>query len=76
MACLSSGYRRTESPVRRRTLGRSRLSLQAAIDRENAAMQQERTRMDNELLRELTRKRNVNTLRDNSDRKGKYGGDW
>jgi hypothetical protein len=49
---------------------------QAAIDRENAAMQQERTRMDNELLRELTRKRNVDTLGSDSGSKGKYGGGW
>ena len=48
---------------------------QASIDRENAAMQQERTRMDNELLRELTRKRNNDTLGD-SGSKGKYGGGW
>lgn len=52
---------------------------QAAIDRENAAMQQERTRMDNELLRELTRKRNNDTLgsddsgKDNG-RRGRHGG--
>jgi len=48
---------------------------QAAIDRENAAMQQERTRMDNELLRELTRKRNDDTLGGGgSGSKGRYGG--
>src|SRR5437588_12452515 len=50
---------------------------QASIDRENAAMQQERTRMDNELLRELTRKRNRDTLGDDDPgRKGRYGGGW
>jgi Lhr-like helicase len=49
---------------------------QASIDRENAAMQQERTRMDNELLRELTRKRNNDTLGGDSGSKGKYGGGW
>ncbi len=48
---------------------------QAAIDRENAAMQQERTRMDNELLRELTRKRNNDTLGgDSGSSKGRFGG--
>jgi len=47
---------------------------QASIDRENAAMQQERTRMDNELLRELTRKRNNDTLGGDSGSKGRFGG--
>ncbi len=35
---------------------------QAAIDRENARVQQERTRMDNELLKQLTLRRNEETL--------------
>ncbi len=48
---------------------------QAQIDRENAAMRQERERLDNELLRELTRKRNNETLGD-SGSKGRYGGGW
>jgi hypothetical protein len=47
---------------------------QAAIDKENAKAMQERTRMDNELLRELTRKRNRDTLGDNDSGKGRYGG--
>jgi hypothetical protein len=46
---------------------------QAAIDRENAKSEQERKRMDNELLRELTRRRNQETLGD-SGSKGRYGG--
>jgi len=49
---------------------------QAAIDRENAKVQQERVRMDNELLRELTRRRNNDTLGGDSGSKGKYGGGW
>jgi hypothetical protein len=49
---------------------------QAAIDRENAKVQQERVRMDNELLRELTRKRNNDTLGGDSGSKGRYGGGW
>jgi len=50
---------------------------QAQIDRENAAMQQERHKMDNELLRELTRRRNDDTLGGGgSGSKGKYGGGW
>jgi hypothetical protein len=48
---------------------------QASIDRENARVEQERKRMDNELLRELTRKRNQDTLGD-SGNKGRYGGSW
>lgn len=47
---------------------------QAAIDKENAANQQERNRMDNELLRQLTMKRNRDTLGDDDGRKGRYGG--
>jgi hypothetical protein len=35
---------------------------QAAIDRENARVQQERTRMDNEVLKQLTMRRNEETL--------------
>jgi len=54
---------------------------QAAIDRENAAMQQERHRMDNELLRDLTRRRkrevagddDSNSRRDSGSR-GRHGG--
>src|SRR5258708_6683454 len=54
---------------------------QAAIDRENAAMQQERHRMDNELLRDLTRRRNrelagdddSNSRKDSGSR-GRHGG--
>jgi hypothetical protein len=50
---------------------------QAAIDRENARNDQERKRMDNELLRELTRRRNQDTLGDGDPgRKGRYGGGW
>jgi hypothetical protein len=50
---------------------------QAAIDKENAKAIQERTRMDNELLRELTRKRNRDTVGgDDSGGKGRYGGGW
>ena len=48
---------------------------QAAIDRENAKVQQERVRMDNELLRELTKRRNDDTLGGGGS-KGKYGGGW
>src|SRR5882762_1081781 len=52
---------------------------QAAIDRENARTEQERKRMDNELLRELTKRRNNDTLggddnpKDNG-RRGRHGG--
>jgi len=49
---------------------------QASIDRENAKVQQERVRMDNELLRELTRRRNNDTLGGDSGSKGRYGGGW
>ena len=51
---------------------------QADIDRENAAMQQERTRMDNELLRELTIKRNRDTLGNDDGNKGRFDnrGGW
>lgn len=48
---------------------------QAAIDRENARVDQERKRMDNELLRELTRRRNDDTLGGGGS-KGKFGGGW
>lgn len=48
---------------------------QAAIDRENARVEQERKRMDNQLLQELTRRRNEDTLGGGSS-KGKYGGSW
>lgn len=51
---------------------------QADIDRENARMKQERDRMDNELLRDLARKRNRETVgdddRSDNNRKGRYGG--
>jgi hypothetical protein len=47
---------------------------QAAIDRENARSEQERKRMDNELLRELTRRRNQDTLGNDSNGRGRYGG--
>lgn len=47
---------------------------QAAIDRENARSEQERKRMDNELLRELTRRRNEDTLGNDSNGRGRYGG--
>jgi hypothetical protein len=51
---------------------------QADIDRENARMKQERDRMDNELLRDLARKRNRETVGDDdrpdNNRKGRYGG--
>jgi hypothetical protein len=52
---------------------------QASIDRENAAMQQERTRMDNELLRDLTKRRNRDVTGGDDDRKdsgrgGRHGG--
>ncbi len=50
---------------------------QAAIDRENARVEQERKRMDKELLRELTKRRNDDTLGGgDSGSKGKYGGGW
>jgi hypothetical protein len=49
---------------------------QAQIDRENARADQERKRMDNELLKELTRRRNDDTLGSDSGSKGKYGGGW
>jgi hypothetical protein len=48
---------------------------QAVIDRENAKNEQERKRMDNELLRELTKRRNDDTLGGGGS-KGKYGGGW
>ena len=50
---------------------------QAAIDRENARTEQERKRMDNELLRKLTERRNRDTLGDDdrdSGRRGRHGG--
>jgi hypothetical protein len=49
---------------------------QAAIDRENSAMQQERHRMDNELLRDLTRRRNQEISGNDSDsgKSGRHGG--
>src|SRR2546429_3859654 len=52
---------------------------QASIDRENAQVEQERRRMDNELLRELTRRRNRDTLGDDdnpkdSGKRGRHGG--
>jgi len=46
---------------------------QAAIDRENARSDQERKRMDNELLRELTRRRNQDTLGSDEGGKKRYG---
>ena len=50
---------------------------QAQIDRENAQVEQERRRMDNELLRKLTERRNRDTLDDDgrdSGRRGRHGG--
>jgi hypothetical protein len=49
--------------------------VEADIHRENAQTEQERKRMDNELLRELTRRRNDDTLGGGGS-KGKFGGGW
>lgn len=65
------------------SVSRSEIAVQAAfdqaeIDRENARSDQERKRMDNELLRELTRRRNQDTLGDDdrkdNGKRGRHGG--
>jgi len=50
--------------------------VEADIHRENAQTEQERKRMDNELLRELTRRRNNDTLGGDSGNKRQFGGGW
>lgn len=68
------------------SVARSEIAVEAAfsqaeIDRENAKSEQERKRMDNELLRELTLKRNREITGDDSDdsrrdsgKRGRHGG--
>lgn len=66
------------------SVARSEIAVEAAfnqaeIDRENARMRQERDRMDSELLKELTMRRNRETLGDDDNpkdtgRKGRHGG--
>jgi hypothetical protein len=66
------------------SVARSEIAVEAAfnqaeIDRENARMRQERDRMDSELLKELTMRRNRETLGDDdgpkdSGRRGRHGG--
>jgi len=64
------------------SVARKEISIEGAfqdanIAKENAETDQERKRMDNELLRELTRRRNDDTLGGGgSGSKGKYGGGW
>lgn len=62
------------------SVSHSEIKVEAAFDeadiaRENARNDQERKRMDNELLRELTRRRNDDTLGGGGS-KGRFGGGW
>jgi hypothetical protein len=52
----------------------SEIAVEQAFD--DAAIERERKRMDNDLLRGLNQRRNEDTLGGDSGRKGRYGGGW